>query len=1002
MARKRWHQLLSPIFGLATLSFALASSSGPQVQFEGQVESILRAHCGSCHSGKAPKAGLDLTTAKSILKGGRSGPAAISKNSIKSLLVIRLLGTDGNSVMPLGFKPLNPDKINLIKKWIDDGCISTGKETKHWAYVAPKMPQIPKIEGDSWSRNDIDRFVLLKMKANKLKPSAPASKSTLVRRLYLDLTGLPPSVDQAKKFCESNDPQVYEKLVDELLASRHFGERMARPWLDLTRYADSDGYEKDLNRSAWKYRDWLIEAFNKNMPYDEFSIEQIAGDLLPDATIDQKIATGFHRNSMFNSEGGVDPKEAYFNVVIDRINTTSTVFLGSTMACARCHDHKYDPFTQRDFYRMYAFLANTDYEKQGDHNSGEEKWYEPNIEVPTREQTQELNRLQRAIDQSSKELKNCSEGVKKEFESWLQSESSSKLWVAPTIKVKTKSGMEFTRIDDGSMIAAGAPPENDIYTISIPEQSSPITGIKITAIPDSSFVNYGPGKSVSGNFILTGASLNSNALPIGLLRADASYSQSGYQPSNLINQAKSDAWAVYGAVGQKSSLLLVPKNPIPSGQGATLNLRFESDMWKQHIIGRFKIEVTSAQNPRIYSNSIQKLLDSSNLDAQQRDALLIEFQKFNPSTAPIFARYMKAIEDLKNVKSSIATAPIIVEKPNLKALVANIHIRGEFGQVGDPVQAGPPEFLSLASSSENFNRLSFAKWLFVPGQPLTARVQVNRLWEMIFSKGLVETSEDFGTQGSAPSHPELLDYLALSFEKSGWDNKSIIKKMVMSATYQQSSGSNPTKNQIDPQNRWLSRAPRYRMEAEMIRDNMLSISGLLSTKIGGPSVFPDQPEGVWDTPYNGQKWMTSSLGEKYRRGIYTFWKRSAPYPSFAALDATSRETCTVRRMRTNTPLQALALLNDEVTINASQSLAKKVTSKERTWNARIFLAFQSCTLRKPSVAEMQRLEALFQRLVSKYKTSPDLAKKLGSEPEMAALILVCNTIFNLDETLSRS
>jgi cytochrome c553 len=746
----------------AALPYVVLATSAPtprQKELSSSVRTIIRAHCVTCHGATDPSAGLNLTTDAGILSISRvqNGDAS------SSLILQRVLGHGGKPRMPLGFAPLSTKDTALLAEWISAGTPLLAEPKKHWAYLPVVRPKLPPVSRQNWCRNDIDRFILAKLDKAHLSPSPEAPRETLIRRLYLDLIGLPPGPKEVEAFLNDRSGDAYERVVDRLLASPQYGERQARPWLDLARYADTNGYEADYSRTVWPYRDWLIDALNRNEPYDEFTLDQLAGDLRPGSTLAQRVATGFNRNVMFNTEGGVDQGEQRWLRLVDMVGTTSQAWLGTTLQCAQCHDHKYDPFSQKDFYRFLAFFESAD--------------------TPTQDLRPELEPKRKAM--------------REEIEK---------------IQLKLKAASESER---------------------------------------------------------------------PLIQSD-------------LDQAQ---------------------------------------------------------------KSLETLSGPTTLT-------LAENLKVRPQTL--------------------------------------LRIRGGYLSPGERVDANTPKSLPAMGEWIPKNRLGLARWLVSPSNPLTARVQVNRMWETIFGRGLVETSENFGTQGSPPTHPELLDWLASEFMRRKWDMKAMNKLIVMSATYRQSSATNPRLRKIDPENTLLARGPRYRLEAELVRDNALSIAGLLSLKRGGPSVFPSQPEGVWDSPYSGETWTPSKGEDRYRRGIYTFWKRTATYPAFTVLDATSRENCTVRRIRTNTPLQALALLNDPMYLEAARGLAKRMWAEAGPSVPRqIELAFRYCTARKPTQKELYRLEDLYSKVIRKYESRQAAARKLAADPESAARTLVANVLLNMDETITK-
>ena len=765
------------LVALCTSPWAIAAVREPAATQKADyaaVSRLIKVSCLSCHGPATKFAGLDLSTPAGIQKGGVSGPAIVKGKPAESLLVQRIKGMGGKPQMPMGFKPLEPEEVRAIESWIASGASFDAAPTKaaHWSYVAPTRPAVPATTNRSWARNPIDAFVLARLEKEGLKPSPQADKATLVRRLYLDLIGLPPTIDEMEAFLADTQPGAYERLVDKLLASPHYGERQAVPWLDLARYADSNGYEKDARRTIWPYRDWVIDAFNRNVPFDRFTIEQLAGDMLDSPTREQLIATGFHRNTMLNEEGGVDMEEQRWLTLVDRVGTTATVWLGSTLQCAQCHDHKYDPFTTEEFYRFLAFFDNS-----------EEPAY--NVQDPV---TQErVRRLGERIAELEKAL--------------------------PQLKQDT-----------------------DAY------------------------------KSVA----------------------------------NALAQVRAEANAL---------------------------------------------------------NSLTTLI------LREKDAY--------PPTTPL-------------------------------------RIKGTFTNPGKTLTADTPAV--LPPLGEKKDRLALAKWLVSKDNTLTARVFVNRLWAQYFGTGFVKTAGDFGTMGERPSHPELLDWLATEFMQSGWDMKHMHRLIVTSATYRQSSDLTPALRQRDPQNRLLARMTRMRLPAETIRDNALAASGLLSEKVGGPSVFPDQPDGIWKLPYNGDTWVRSDGGDLFRRGLYTFWRRSAPYPAFVNFDALSREGCTVERVNTNTPLQALTTMNDEAFFRCARALAQKTLATNKETGPRIVHAFRRCLVRRPNADEWTELNVYYQKQLDRFASDEDGAKKLIAQEtpfenatlaESAAMTMLANVLLNLDETITR-
>ncbi len=996
----------------ATLPFvgaAFAPQSKPAAppDFAREVLPILKAHCSSCHAAKSPMAGLVLTTPEGVLKGGVSGKAVVPGNSGKSLLVRRLLGLDDKPRMPMGFKPLPEAKIRLIRAWIDAGAkVKAGKPPVHWAYAAPVRPEPPRVEHSDWVRNPIDRFVLDRLKREGMMPSPEASRETLIRRLSLDLVGLPPTLEEIDAFLEDQSPDAYERAVDRLLASPHYGERQARVWLDLSRYADSDGYEKDLNRVAWKYRDWLIEAFNKNYPYDRFIVEQMAGDLLPNRTLDQWIATGFHRNSMLNLEGGVDQAEATFEVTIDRLGTTGSVFLGSTIQCARCHDHKYDPFSQKDFYRMLAFFSNPVVIPQGDAKVGEEKWIEPIIDAPTKWQAAKRGDLRMEVAGLERRLRSRTPEVvaaQADWETWAKEPAE---WTALQAKsAESQSGAELRAMADGQIRAFGKVPDKDTYRLKFPLPERAITGIRLEALADPDLPNRGPGRASNGNFVIAKIELKVDGKPVAVRLARASHEQQGFPIANAFDEDGNSGWAVSPKFGTTHEAVLELAEPIPESARELEVVLDQTSGFLKHLLGRFRISVTGSAGPamRLHPTDISELIAKNRRTEAEQAKVDAYYASIAPSLEPVRKEIAAARKRLAELERQIPKALVLKDKPAKGPLATNVHIRGEFLNVGEKVLGGTPGFLPPMPSGVPINRLGFAKWIVSPENPLTARVQVNRMWAQYFGRGIVETEEDFGTQCSPPTHPQLLDWLATELIRQNWDLKAIHRLIVTSATYRQSSDATSELLERDPENALLARGPRFRMEAEAIRDNALAAAGLLSRKIGGPSAYPHQPDGVWNIPFAGETWMTSKGENLYRRGIYTFWKRTAPYPAFTNFDATSRESCTVRRIRTNTPLQALTLLNDPAFLEAAKGLANRMLADpDMDTLARIELGFRLCTGRRPSVAEAQRLASLAASLRNAYEKDPKHAERLAGSAESAVWTMIGSVLLNLDETITKS
>ncbi|MCW5941521.1 MAG: DUF1553 domain-containing protein [Fimbriimonadaceae bacterium] len=972
------------------------------------VAPIFKANCSSCHAGPSAKGGLDLASPAGIAKGGASGPAFVAGNPRASRILQRVRGEGGLTRMPMGFPPLSASQVRTIEAWIAGGAsLAVGEARKHWAYVPPVRPKTPSLEDKTWPKQPLDAFVLAALEAKGWRPSPEADRPTLLRRLSFDLTGLPPSPEEIDAFVADRSPQAYEKVVDRLLASPAYGEKQARVWLDLGRYADTDGFEKDLGRTAWKYRDWLIAAFNRNLPFDQFTIEQIAGDLLPNPSVDQLLATGFHRNSMLNLEGGVDQEEAHFNVVLDRVSTTATVWLGSTLACARCHDHKYDPFSQKDFYRMAAFFSNSKIYPRGPKEVSEEKWYEAEMDAPTPEQATRRQALRAQVGTLRAKLDYFDPATRAAYERWKADGPRETDWtlLVPS-SVTSAEGAAAEVSADGTVRIGGPNPKNDT-TKAVGKVKGParLTGLRLEVLTDPSLPGTGPGRSDNGNFVLTGVQVEVAGKPVALREAVADYSQMGFSANAAVRPGTGEGWAVAQQTGRSHWLIAEFVEPIVTPVSTDLVVTLEQrSKYDRHNLGRFRVALTGDPEPLLaaYPSEVRAAWARPDRIASDEARLRAHFASRSAATRDLRDRLAAAQRNLEELQRAIPTALVMRDKPAALPLQANVHERGEFLSKGELVRADTPVVLSPFGKRPG-NRLGLAQWLVSKDNPLTARVQVNRMWEQLFGQGLVETAEDFGTQGSPPANPPLLDWLAVEFMDRGWDMKALLKTIVTSATYRQTSRATPAMLAADPANRLLARGPRVRLEAEAIRDAALRYGGLLNPKIGGPSVYPYQPEGTWNSPYSGEQWRTETGPDRYRRSLYTYWKRTAPYPMFMAFDATSREECTVRRIRTNTPLQALALLNDEGLLEAARGLARRMGSGDDA--AKVARGFKICVGRAPLPEEIKRLTTLAARLRARYANEPVQARRVaGSEKattEDAVWTLVANVLLNLDETLTK-
>jgi hypothetical protein len=1025
----------------ATVTAQDPTQPQPTVDFARDIQPILQASCYECHGAQKTKAHLRLDSPAGILKGGETGSIFIPGKSEQSLIVRRILGLDGDDRMPKDGDPLTAAQVALIRSWIDQGAKwpgvepvaaadqSSKEEPVHWAYRRPSRPPLPEVRNPGWVRTPIDRFVLARLEKEGLAPASDAPLETLVRRVSLDLVGLPPSpaeVDGVLADAAQNGKDAaYAALVERLLASPHYGERWARPWLDLARYADSQGFEKDLPRVMWKYRDWVINALNHDMPFDRFTIEQIAGDMLPNPTIDQLIASGFHRNAMTNEEGGIDPEEARYEMLVDRVNTTATVWLGTTLGCAQCHNHKYDPFTQKDYYRMMAFFQNSDFDAKtfGDGT----RYFEATIDVPTPEQEAKRKAIQAEIDTLQLKMKADTPALAHAQAAWeqeMRTEASTSWHVLTPSRVGADGGVVLTAGPDGSILASGSNPGETVYTIEAKTLLPAVTAIRLEALPDSSLPKGGPGRDPYGNFQINGIEIEANGTraTVTAIRADDAVggtNADAFFPKALPRGATAPrGWRIDASREDKRlarQIVFTLDRPLHATAGLTVRVKHQGAAVGQSL-GRFRLSVTATEAPQRIVELPAKLrpvleMPAAERTEQQRKDLATFYRTVAVSLKPTRDRIAELEKDLKAV--GIPTALVMRERSGYERPAAFIRRRGSFMDKGEQVYAGVPAALHPLRDDQMPNRLGLARWLVDEENPLTARVAVNRAWEQFFGRGIVETSEDFGTQGSPPSHPELLDWLATEFMHQGWSQKAIHRMIVSSSTYRQASESTTVLMERDPYNRLLARGPRFRMEAEMVRDSVLAASGLLSAKIGGPSVFPPQPDGIWDIPYSSEKWTPSDGEDRYRRGLYVFIRRSATYPSFMTFDATSREHTTVRRVRTNTPLQALTTLNDEAYFEAARALAARVLREAPASSsidvARATYAFRLVVTRRPNAAEIDRILASYQRQLERFQKDSAAAGKTikGFEvadvdaAQQAAWTLVANALLNLDEALTK-
>jgi hypothetical protein len=1169
--------------GLIILCVSLPPARAADVDFTRDVRPILSRHCFKCHGfdDKARKAKLRLDVREGAVK-----KVIVPGKPDDSELVRRIYATDPDEVMPppVTKNPLSDAQKQILKRWIADGA----EYRTHWSFVSPKQAPLPRVKEVAWPRNPIDQFILARLEAEGLRPSPQADRYTLVRRVYLDLIGLPPTPEEADAFVRDESPDAYERLVDRLLASPHYGERWARRWLDLARYADTNGYEKDRQRSIWPYRDWVIRSLNADLPFDRFSIEQLAGDLLPGATLEQRVATGFHRNTMLNEEGGIDPLEFRFHAMTDRVNTSATIWLGLTLGCAQCHTHKYDPIPQREYYGVMAFLNNTD---------------EPEIEVPTPDLLARRAEIEKQAASREADLPNrfpTGDAVR---------------WHTPKPVSAASAAGATLKIEENGVLASGKAPERDTYTIVIDSDLTDVAALRLEALTDPSLPSTGPGRTPHGNFVLTEVRVSAapkdapeKASPVKFARADADAAQDGFPPAHVLDGDSKTGWAIHvaGKWNVNRTLTLTTEKPAGFPGGTRWTITLEQQYGMGHTLGRFRLSL--GQKPddkrpvearrrehlekkfnewltqesaravhwqvlkpveaksnlpllsvlddssvlvsgdmtkrdvydltfrgdfkgatalrlevlpdaslpkhgpgRIYYEgafgdfflseftlsaddkpvkfarasqsfgtsaaaaidgdpltgwsinggqgrphaavftlaaplgdvkalSLRLLFeryyaaglgrfrlamttDPRSIDAREMPAEIEELLLISPaklaaeprerllryylSVAPELAAEREAIKRLREQAPAYPTTLVMAERPANNPRPTFRHHRGEFLQPQERVE---PDGLSAVypfPADQPRNRLTFARYLVDPRNPLVGRVTMNRQWAAFFGRGLVRTAEDFGFTGEPPTHPELLDWLAVELVRQGWSLKAMHRLIVTSTTYQQSARVTPELLARDAENKLLARGPRVRLEAELLRDAALTASGLLTRKLGGPSVFPPQPASVTaEGAYGALGWKTSEGLDRYRRGLYTFSKRTAPFAMFTTFDAPSGEACVARREPSNTPLQALTLLNDAALVECAQALGRLAVSRGGTVEERAAWLFRRCLTRPPTGEEQVALAKFYRVQKERFERKELDAAKIGGPGtgdaiERAAWTATARAVLNLDEFVTK-
>jgi Protein of unknown function (DUF1553)/Protein of unknown function (DUF1549)/Concanavalin A-like lectin/glucanases superfamily/Planctomycete cytochrome C len=1039
----------------ARMGTLLNSKAG--LDYDRDVRPILAENCFKCHGfdEKQRMAGLRLDVREGTLQKLASGAAAIVPGNIaKSELVSRI--TDhGALMMPPASsgKSLTKAQIEILKRWVRSGA----EYTAHWAFVAPRRPATPSVKQLSWIRTPIDRFILARLESLGMRPSPEADRMQLLRRVSLDLTGLPPTLEEQKAFAADHSANAYEKVVDRLLASPHYGERMALTWLDLARYADTHGYHIDSGRDMWPWRNWVIDAYNKNMPYDAFVTEQLAGDMLPNATLSQRIATGFNRNHPINFEGGAIPEEYAAAYIFDRIDTTATAFMGLTMRCGQCHDHKYDPISQRDYYRFFAFFHNVP-ENGLDGQKGNAA---PFLSAPTEEQQAKLTAVNRDIARLEAAAKERSASIEPEERAW-----EARLAANPTALPDVTAGLEARfKLDEGAGAEAGDASGKikpvrfngkPTWAPGLTGKAIVLDGAATAEVPGLNFertqsFSYGGWVYPTDAGSLTVISHMDDKTGI---RGWDLFIQNGTVFAHFIHEWESNAMRVNTKMAiplNKWTHLFVTYDGSSKASGVTIYVNgHAAELVRTHdsLTGTLLVDTPAhigMRNPaapfkgmlqdlRVYSRTLSEAeVGSLVTSGPIRDALAIAPDKRSAEQKDALVRYYRetidsqyrgirdALTAAQSQKSAIEAAipTSMVMQEMDKPRDTFILTRGQYDKPAEKVTAGTPAFLPPIPANLPANRLGLARWLVSPQNPLTARVAVNRMWQQVFGAGIVRTPENFGIQGDRPTHPELLDWLATEFIRTGWDQKRMMRLLVTSAVYRQSAMETPAMLESDPENRMLGRAPRYRLPAEFVRDQALALSGLLVPVIGGPSVKPYQPAGLWEElafggGFSEQKYVQDHGDKLYRRSMYTFWKRTCPPATLQTFDAPEREFCIVRRSSTDTPLQALALLNDPTYVEAARKLAERVITDGGTAPAsRLDYVYRAALCRHPRKSEQLVLLKVLSEQMSRFKRDAASAEKLlavGESPrnmrldvaELAAWTSVCTAVLNLDETITRN
>ena len=994
-----------------SLTWTLPAFAAEKIDFSRDIQPIFAAHCTKCHGMDKPKAGLNLMTEKGLRSELDSGMRAVTPNQPQASELLKRVSTNKkDDLMPPPNKgePLSAMQIAKLRQWISEGALWNN----HWAYRPLGEPKPPAIQDIQWVRNPIDNFVKKNLEIANISPSHEADRRTLIKRLSYDLLGLPPEPEAVESFVKDTSTDAYEKLVDRLLASPHFGERWGRHWLDKARYADSDGYEKDRPRmNAWRYRDWVIQSINADLPFNQFTIEQLAGDLVPNATDMQRLATAFNRQTLTNTEGGTDKEQWRVAAVMDRVETLGSVWLGLTVTCARCHNHKYDQLTQKEYYQFFAYFNNGDEtsasvprsKKEHDAWRATKMTHDAEVKALQKQLASRRQKLQGQLPELEKQFKEKLAARKGMPEAFHQLDHAS---------LQGPEGVVFRKQKDGSLLATGANPAKAKYTLEFRPGENAITGLRIEVLPDDSLGKKGPGRTPHGNFVLNDVRVYATDQPkfdtkrdrVALQSAKANYSQKDWPAKNSIDGkigegSKGTGWAVGNEYGKPHQLVISFSKTITLKNTSRLQVVLDQQYGSQHTIGRFRINARTGRPPGDgIPDAIVKILavDSAKRDQKQHEALLNHFV-----AADTEARRLQAELKKPEPKPPVMSVRVIGQRTN-NPRTTHVLNRGEFKQPKDKVLAASPVTLPSITNRAQGDRLDLAQWLVDGRNPLVPRVVINHMWANLFGEGIVRTPNDFGVRGEAPTHPHLLDWLAAEFVRLKWSRKAMIKLIVTSATYRQSSAHRPALAERDPNNLLLHRQNRFRVEAEIIRDLTLAASGLLSRKVGGPSVYPPLPAGVAAVSYaNNFKWNTSKGEDRYRRGLYTFFKRTAPHPNLLTFDCPDSNVTCVKRTRSNTPLAALVLLNNEVYTEAAKALGDRMRKADKSDAERLKAGFRFCIARNPSAKELDSLSQLLEKARSWFKVNEKGAKEFAGDAESSAWTATARVLLNLDEFITR-